>query len=66
MPISRRTILKTGAALAPQIAAAQAPAQLTGTNAGRKFKAFVRHGTGASVEELRLLAIQPREVLVRV
>ena len=65
MPISRRTMLKTGAALAPQIAAAQAPAQLTGTNAGRKFKAFVRRGTGASVEELRLHAIQPREVLVR-
>jgi S-(hydroxymethyl)glutathione dehydrogenase/alcohol dehydrogenase len=70
MPISRRTILKTGAALAPQIASpqivrGQAPAQLTGTNAGRKFKAFVRRGTGASVEELRLHAIQPREVLVR-
>jgi S-(hydroxymethyl)glutathione dehydrogenase/alcohol dehydrogenase len=43
----------------------QAPGQLTGTNAGRRFKAFVRHGTGASVEELRLHAIQPREVLVR-
>ncbi len=25
----------------------------------------MRHGTGASVEELRLHAIQPREVLVR-
>ena len=44
---------------------ALAPAQLTGTNAGRRFKAFVRYGTGASVEELRLRAIQPREVLVR-
>ncbi len=74
MPISRRTILKRGAAaagaLAPQIAAAapqnaQAPAQLTGTNAGRRFKAFVRHGNTASVEELRLHPIQPREVLIR-
>jgi len=54
-----------GVALAPQAVAGQAPAQLTGTQTGRRFKAFVRHGTGASVEELRLLAIQPREVLVR-
>lgn len=62
MPISRRNLLATGAAaLAPQVATAQ----LTGTNAGRRFKAFVRHGTTASVEELRLHAIQPREVLVR-
>ena len=72
MPISRRKILSKGAAaaagsvaFAPQAARGQAPAQLTGTNAGRRFKAFVRHGTGASVEELRLHAIQPREVLVR-
>ncbi|MBZ5577477.1 MAG: alcohol dehydrogenase catalytic domain-containing protein [Acidobacteriia bacterium] len=71
MPISRRKMLTRGAAaaaggmaLAPQVTG-QAPAQLTGTNAGRRFKAFVRHGTGASVEELRLHAIQPREVLVR-
>src|SRR5258708_10579509 len=74
MPISRRRVsgrmmLASGAAAAgsllPQVATGQAPAQLTGTNAGRRFKAFVRHGTGASVEELRLHAIQPREVLVR-
>ncbi len=71
MPISRRNILTSGAvaagsaAFAPQVVRGQAPAQLTGTNAGRRFKAFVRHGTGASVEELRLHPIQPREVLVR-
>ena len=72
MPISRRKIITRGAAAAagsvafvPQVATGQAPAQLTGTNAGRRFKAFVRHGTGASVEELRLHAIQPHEVLVR-
>ena len=52
-------------AFVPQVVTGQAPAQLTGTNAGRRFKAFVRHGAGASVEELRLHAIQPREVLVR-
>ncbi|HEY6347149.1 MAG TPA: alcohol dehydrogenase catalytic domain-containing protein [Bryobacteraceae bacterium] len=72
MPISRRKILTGGAAAAagsvafvPQVVTGQAPAQLTGTNAGRRFKAFVRHGTGASVEELRLHPIQPHEVLVR-
>lgn len=71
MPISRRRILTNGAAaagtvaLAPQVVTGQAPAQLTGTNAGRRFKAFVRYKTGASVEELRLKPIQPREVLVR-
>jgi S-(hydroxymethyl)glutathione dehydrogenase/alcohol dehydrogenase len=59
-----------GVAFAPQVVTGQlvtgqAPAQLTGTQAGRRFKAFVRRGTSASVEELRLLPIQPREVLVR-
>src|ERR1700749_3158255 len=71
MPISRRKMFTKGAAAAaagslafiPQAVKGQAPAQLTGTNAGRRFKAFVRHGAGASVEELRLHAIQPREVL---
>ncbi|MEP7353902.1 MAG: alcohol dehydrogenase catalytic domain-containing protein [Acidobacteriota bacterium] len=70
MSISRRKMLSSGAAAAaagvvPQIATGQAPAQLTGTNVGRRFKAFVRRGTGASVEELKLRAIQPREVLIR-
>ena len=71
MPISRRKMLRTGtaavagSAIIPQVVSGQAPAQIIGTNAGRRFKAFVRHGTGASVEELRLLPIQPREVLVR-
>ena len=70
MPLSRRKMLKRaaaagGAVLAPQVVTGQAPAQLTGTQTGRRFKAFVRHGTGASVEDLKLLAIQPREVVVR-
>jgi S-(hydroxymethyl)glutathione dehydrogenase/alcohol dehydrogenase len=70
MALSRRKMLKRataagGVALAPQVVTGQATAQLTGTQVGRKFKAFVRRGTGASVEELKLLAIQPREVLVR-
>ena len=54
-----------GGAFVPQAVAGQAPAQLTGTQTGRRFKAFVRRGTGASVEELKLLAIQPREVVIR-
>ena len=73
MSLSRRKMLRKAAAAAagssvafvPQAATGQAPAQLTGTQTGRRFKAFVRHGTGASVEELKLLPIQPREVLVR-
>ncbi len=69
MGLSRRKMLKraaaAGAALAPQVVTGQAPAQLTGTQTGRRFKAFVRRGTGASVEELKLLPIQPREVVVR-
>jgi S-(hydroxymethyl)glutathione dehydrogenase/alcohol dehydrogenase len=70
MGLSRRKMLKRaavagGAVLAPQAVTGQAPAQLTGAQAGRKFKAFVRRGTGASVEELKLFPIQPREVLVR-
>jgi S-(hydroxymethyl)glutathione dehydrogenase/alcohol dehydrogenase len=70
MALSRRKMLKKaaaagGAAFVPQVVAGQAPAQLTGTQAGRRFKAFVRRGTGASVEELKLLPIQPREVLIR-
>ncbi len=70
MPLSRRKMLKRaaaagGAAFTPQLITGQAPAQLTGTQTGRRFKAFVRRGTGASVEELKLLPIQPREVVVR-
>jgi S-(hydroxymethyl)glutathione dehydrogenase/alcohol dehydrogenase len=69
-PLSRRNILKTGAvaaasgiALAPQTSTAQTPARTA--NAGRKFRAFVRYGAGASVQDLKLLPIQPREVLIR-
>src|SRR4029077_4329960 len=59
--LSRRNLLKTaagGIALAPQVSTAQ-------SSAGRKFRALVRYGTGASVQELTLLPIQPREVVVR-
>ncbi len=69
-PAPRRKILPsprhlgTGAALeraafAPQVARSQS------LNAGRKFRAFVRYQTGASLQELRLLPFQHREVLLR-
>jgi S-(hydroxymethyl)glutathione dehydrogenase/alcohol dehydrogenase len=32
---------------------------------GRRFRAFIRRGTGTTVEELRLLPIQPGEVVIR-
>jgi len=61
----KKTVAAGGVAFVPQVVTGQAPAQVTGTQTGRRFKAFVRRGTGASVEELKLLPIQPREVLIR-
>lgn len=56
--ISRRNMLKAaGVAAQIRVAAAQQPR--------RKFRALVRYGTGASVRELSMLPIQPREVVVR-
>jgi S-(hydroxymethyl)glutathione dehydrogenase/alcohol dehydrogenase len=68
--VSRRKALQRGVtAAAGSIAlAAQsgtAAAQSRPSSAGRRFRAFVRHGTTASVEELKLLPIQPREVVIR-
>src|SRR4051812_13280547 len=75
--VSRRSMLKgatvvaaaTGASLAgsPAARGAQpaAPAIMTGTQTGRSFRAFVRHGTTATVETLKLLPISPRQVVVR-
>jgi S-(hydroxymethyl)glutathione dehydrogenase/alcohol dehydrogenase len=70
MAISRRKMLKTAAAsggfvLAPQAATAQAPAVLTNAQTGRKFKAFLRVGTGTTVEDVTLLPITEREVVIR-
>ena len=70
--VSRRNILKSGMAaigggaatlLSAQVSAPaiQQPVRAT----GRRFRAFVRYGTGTSVQEMRLLPIQPREVVVR-
>jgi len=70
--VSRRDVIRSGAValggaaiLANQDGSAAAPALQTGTNTGRPFRALVRHGTGIAVEQLRLRAIQPRQVLVR-
>jgi S-(hydroxymethyl)glutathione dehydrogenase / alcohol dehydrogenase len=72
--VSRRNMLKSGMAAigggAASLLAAQVPAptpasQLPVRSAGRRFRAFVRYGTGTSVQEMRLLPIQPREVVVR-
>jgi S-(hydroxymethyl)glutathione dehydrogenase/alcohol dehydrogenase len=64
-------MLQVGALAAATLAASQsraqpaAPAVATGSVAGRPFRAFVRHGTTSSIEDLRLRDIGPRQVLVR-
>jgi len=74
--VSRRTVLKQGAAAAaggaagllggrPALAQQQAPAVATGAQAGRPFRAWVQQGGQAGVEDLRLLDVQPRQVLIR-
>jgi S-(hydroxymethyl)glutathione dehydrogenase / alcohol dehydrogenase len=42
-----------------------APAIAQNAQAGRRFRAWVRQGTAGAVEELRLLPIEPRQVLIR-
>ena len=56
-----------GAMLGTTAADAQvsAPAVQTRTSAGRPFRGLVRHGTGLTVEDLRLRAIQSRQVVIR-
>ena len=49
----------------PVEAAAQAPAVIRSGNAGRPFKAWVRSGTEIRMEDLRLLPLGPRSVLIR-
>ena len=71
----RRALLTRGAAAVAGVAAmgapslsaqgGQAPAVATGTQTGRQFRGFVRRGTGAGIEQMRLRAIDPRQVVVR-
>jgi S-(hydroxymethyl)glutathione dehydrogenase / alcohol dehydrogenase len=75
--LSRRQVLRTGAATLGGGAAflggvasttaqtTTAPAALTGTQTGRTFRGLVRHSTTLDVQELRLLPIDPRQVVVR-
>lgn len=74
--LSRRDLLAHGAtaiigggaaALGASPAFAQAPSiTRPGSMAGRKFRALVRYRTSLDLQELTLLPIQPREVVVRV
>jgi S-(hydroxymethyl)glutathione dehydrogenase/alcohol dehydrogenase len=76
--VSRRQALKAGAAAlgggaaflggTPTLAGAQkpqAPATLTGTQTGRTFRGLVRHSNTLDVQEMRLLPIDPRQVVIR-
>jgi S-(hydroxymethyl)glutathione dehydrogenase/alcohol dehydrogenase len=54
--------------LGPAAAAQQpagAPAVLTGTQAGRRFRAFLRTGNGVAVEEVTMGALEENRVLIR-
>src|SRR5881409_1376195 len=75
--LSRRKMLRTSAAAlgggaaflngAPATTAqnAQAPGIVTGAQAGRSFRGLVRHSTTLDVQEMRLLPIDPRQVVIR-
>jgi S-(hydroxymethyl)glutathione dehydrogenase/alcohol dehydrogenase len=69
--LSRRSMLQVAALAATTLASTEAaaqraaPAVAIGSVVGRPFRAFVRHGTTASIEDLRLRDIEPRQVLVR-
>ena len=79
--VSRRNALKTGMAAAVgggaaafggasavSAGGAQAPGPVetrTPSSRGQKFRGYVRFGTGASVQELKLLPISPRQVVLR-
>jgi len=53
------------AAAGAAFAQAQQPGPRATNTAGRKFRAMVRYRNGVSIEELKLLPIQPRDVLIR-
>jgi S-(hydroxymethyl)glutathione dehydrogenase/alcohol dehydrogenase len=75
--VSRRHMLRTGAAAlgggaayltgarAADAESAQAPAVITGSQTGRTFRGLVRHSNTLDVQELRLLPVDPRQVVIR-
>ena len=74
--LTRRRVLKAGATAlgggalalgggAGGAAQAQAPAIGTGTQTGRTFRGLVRHDATLDVQEMRLLPIDPRQVVIR-
>ncbi len=72
--VSRRRVLKDAAtaigggaavALGGSLAQAQAPAAQTGTQAGRRYRAFVVRQNGGSVETVSMSALHPDRVVVR-
>jgi S-(hydroxymethyl)glutathione dehydrogenase/alcohol dehydrogenase len=76
MTISRRKLLKTGAVAAVTSGAAavvgertaragQAPAVLSNAQAGRPFRAYVGSAANGAIEDLRLLPLGDKHVLVR-
>jgi S-(hydroxymethyl)glutathione dehydrogenase/alcohol dehydrogenase len=75
-PISRRQALQSGAVALGGSAAflagsttdaqnTQAPAVVTRTQTGRTFRGLVRHDSTLDVQELRLLPIDARQVVIR-
>jgi S-(hydroxymethyl)glutathione dehydrogenase/alcohol dehydrogenase len=69
--VSRREMLVgIGVAAATQAAPARsatpAPAILTGKTTGMRFRALVRSREGTAVQSLKLLAVPPKEVVIRV
>jgi len=77
LSMTRRQILRTGAAALGSGAAyltgartvdaqnRQAPGVITGTQTGRTFRGLVRHSDTLDIQELRLLPIDPRQVVIR-
>jgi S-(hydroxymethyl)glutathione dehydrogenase/alcohol dehydrogenase len=65
--LQRSTIIAAGAGAFAQQGGAQTqqPGPRATNIAGRKFRAMVRYHDGVSIEELKLLPIQPRDVLIR-
>ena len=73
--MSRRSMLRKAAAAVGGVSTLQADSALasqttassgrTPSQSGQTFRAYVRFGTGASVQELKLLPIGPRQVVVR-